>query len=149
MCGRGALITHRLCEMKGPESSQPPCWTQLSCYKKCLTGVAGTWPSLMLFYLSHFPFSALFLVPHTLLDCVTALPQADHSRPSPQPLECCQRANSPSLLCHKSTVTKFIFPTVFNKYMWALCCGVDLAVRSLLCCAILLQRANSWGQWAV
>lgn len=45
MWGRGALITHHLCEMKGPESSQPPCWTQLSCYKECLTGVAGTWPS--------------------------------------------------------------------------------------------------------
>lgn len=73
MWGRAALITHHLCEMKGPESSQPPCWTQLSCWKKCLTGVAGTWPSLYL-YLSLSTLNSHFLFffsldSHSLVQC--------------------------------------------------------------------------------
>lgn len=70
---------------------------------RCLTGLAGTWPSLWLFSL----FPPIFFPPFLLhLPCVTVLPQPDH------PLGCCQGANS-SVRCNACIYCLFI-PSIFS-----------------------------------
>lgn len=112
--------------MKGPESSPPPSWTQLSCYEKCLTEVAGTWPSLWLFLFFSFSFSFTHLL------SVSVSQQADHSQAPSLP----GVVGELTIPGHMPTFLAYLFP-LFSINTFLLHARESLMVMlifSLLCC---------------
>lgn len=142
MWGKETLITHHLCEMKGPKSSQPPCWTQLSCYKKCLTEVAGTWPSLAFFSLSLFLSSSLFSHSLSLCHCFATgwplTPRRLVGVVSELTIPAC--CATPAFIC--------LFPLTSNKYSsWVLVVALILTLCSPTFSTLLLQGSHGSGKF--
>lgn len=144
----GCIVTDFKCEEEEPSSpitsvrwKAPKAASHPAGHSSAvIRSVWQEWQVLDLLPLSPPPFFSLcfFL---TLLLCVTASPQADHSRP--QPLGCCQGANSPSAQQY-ACICYLFFPSIFNKYNGGrLVVELISLVCSLACCATLLPRSRS------